>query len=97
MNILMIGGTGTISQAVTELAVRRGHAVSLLNRGKRDLKFSAPVEQIVADKTDRAGMRAALGSRSFDVVANFIAYTAEDVAADVDLFLGRTGQYMVIS
>lgn len=97
MNILLIGGTGIISQAVTELAVARGHSVWLLNRGKRDHGLAGKVREIVADKNDRAAMQKALGDQRFDAVANFIAYTAEELEKDVDFFHGRTGHYLVIS
>jgi nucleoside-diphosphate-sugar epimerase len=50
-----------------------------------------------ADVKDRAGMRRVLEGKTFDVVANFIAYTAADVQQDVELFAGRTKQYIVIS
>ena len=35
MKILLIGGTGTISSAVTALAAKRGMEVYLFNRGER--------------------------------------------------------------
>ena len=35
--------------------------------------------------------------RSFDVVVDFIAFTAQHVAADIELFTGRTGQFVFIS
>ncbi|HTL52411.1 MAG TPA: SDR family oxidoreductase [Planctomycetota bacterium] len=97
MKILIIGGTGTISQAVTELAAARGHEIWLLNRGQRDHGLGKRVHNLVADKNNRAAMRAALGDLTFDAVANFIAFTAEELADDVALFLGRTAQYLVIS
>jgi len=42
-------------------------------------------------------VRAALSSRSFDVVAEFVAFTPEHIETDLDLFRGRTGQYIFIS
>ena len=33
----------------------------------------------------------------FDAVVNFIAYNPDHVGADIDLFIGRTGQYVFIS
>ena len=42
-------------------------------------------------------MRDAVGSRTFDAVVNFRAFTPEQVRADVELFAGRTGQYVFIS
>jgi len=96
-NILLIGGTGIISSAVAELAAARGHTVYLLNRGQRSNELAAKTRAIVADKNDREGMKKALGDLHFDAVANFIAFKPEDVEKDVELFLGRTNQYLVIS
>jgi nucleoside-diphosphate-sugar epimerase len=39
----------------------------------------------------------ALGEATFDVVVDWIAFTPEHVAADIELFRGRTGQYIFIS
>jgi nucleoside-diphosphate-sugar epimerase len=39
----------------------------------------------------------ALGDTAFDVVVNWIAFTPEHVEVDIDLFQGRTGQYVFIS
>jgi nucleoside-diphosphate-sugar epimerase len=95
MRILFIGGTGIISTACTELAVSLGHEVHLLNRGRRDLPVGA--HALIADLTDAASMRSALEGKSWDVVVNFLAFGAEDVAADIERFQGRTGQYFFIS
>lgn len=96
MRILFIGGTGTISTACTQLALARGFDVHLLNRGKR---AAAPqgAQVITADLHDEAATAAALGGRTWDVVANFIAFTPEDIERDLRLFRGRTGQYIFIS
>ncbi|HEY3324783.1 MAG TPA: SDR family oxidoreductase [Planctomycetota bacterium] len=97
MNILLVGGTGTISTAVAEVCLEHGHRVFLLNRGQRPNPLSGRTESIVADINDRSAVRQALGNRGFDVVANFIAYGPNDLAADVELFTGRTAQYILIS
>ncbi|MBW0253764.1 SDR family oxidoreductase [Cellulomonas sp. PS-H5] len=96
--LLVIGGTGVISSAVTRLAVERGLDVTVLNRGSsatRPLPDGAEVVQ--ADVRDPASVRAALGSREFDSVVDWVAFTPEHVQTDVDLFAGRTGQYVFIS
>ena len=36
MKILFIGGTGTISMAITRLLAGQGHDLTLLNRGNRN-------------------------------------------------------------
>jgi nucleoside-diphosphate-sugar epimerase len=95
--ILFIGGTGTISSACVARAVQRGASVTVLNRGRSRRPLPAGVEELQADIHDPAAVDAALGSREFDTVAEFLAFTPEHVAADVARFTGRTGQYVFIS
>ena len=95
MKALFLGGTGTISSACTALALRQGWEVTLLNRGSRPAPEG--MEQIVADCTDPDAMKAALAGRSFDVVADFIAYGPLDVQRDIELFRGKCAQYIFIS
>ena len=96
--MLFIGGTGVISAAAAERAVAVGHQLTVLNRGNTVLRAVPPgVELLTADVRDTASVRTALGDRRFDVVADFVAFTPEHVAADIALFAGRTGQYVFIS
>lgn len=96
--VLIIGGNGIISSSVSRLAVERGFDVTLLNRGRSTTRPPvAGAEVIVGDADDAASVAAAVGSREFDVVANFRAFRPEQVRADVELFAGRTGQYLFIS
>lgn len=99
MKILFIGGTGNISAASVRLAVASGYRVSLLNRGNRKLEDYGieGAESLVADINDEAGMLTLLKERHFDVVANFIAFTPDQVERDVRLFNGKCGQYIYIS
>ena len=46
MKILFIGGTGTISQAITRSLVERGDEVTLVNRGNRNGAFAGKVNEI---------------------------------------------------
>ena len=98
LKVLFIGGTGVISAAAAKRAVTVGHRLTILNRGR---KTHGPVtegaEVLTADMRDPASVRAAIGNRTFDVVVDFVAFTADHVVADIDLFTGRTGQYVFIS
>ncbi|MFE4725994.1 SDR family oxidoreductase [Microbacterium sp. NPDC056736] len=96
-SILYIGGTGTISAACVRRSVALGHDVAVLNRGSARRPIPPEAELIEADIRDAAAVRAALGSRRFDVVAEFLAFTPDHIASDLELFEGRTGQYMFIS
>ncbi len=96
--ILFIGGTGVISSESVALAARRGLEVTVLNRGSNPLRpVPEDVEVLQADVRDAAAVREALGGREFDVVADFVAFTPDQVQADIDLFEGRTAQYVFIS
>lgn len=105
MRILFIGGTGTISTACTELIANdpryRHHRLSLLTRGERTGKLSHEtlerVELIKADIRRPETVRSALGDRTFDAVVQWVAFTPDQIRADLDLFEGRCGQYVFIS
>jgi nucleoside-diphosphate-sugar epimerase len=96
MNILFVGGTGQISLPCVELAARGGHQVAVFNRGQRDEALPAGVESIVGDMQDPASYRR-LGERHWDVVAQFMVFTPDQMQQDIDVFTGNTGQYIFIS
>jgi len=98
LTVLFLGGTGTISSACTQLAVERGIDLTVVNRGESSLRpLPAGVRTLRADVRDADGLRAALGDREFDVVVDWVAFTPAHVQQDIDLFTGRTGQYVFIS
>ena len=97
MKVLFIGGTGTISSACSQLAVDRGLDLYLLNRGQSEKPTPAGATILTGDIRDRASVQAALGDMTFDAVVNWIAFTPDQVENDIELFRGRTAQYIFIS
>lgn len=97
MNALLIGGTGTISMAITRLLAQKGWEVHLLNRGTRRTEVPEGVHWIPADISDEAAVSAILEGRHFDCVCEFIGFTPDQVERDIRLFEGRTKQYLYIS
>ena len=97
MKVLFIGGTGNISTACTRLAVERGMELTLLRRGQRAAIIPDSVDAIAADIADEAAVARALGSRQFDAVVDWIAFTPDQVERDIRLFRDRTRQYIFIS
>jgi nucleoside-diphosphate-sugar epimerase len=96
--MLFIGGTGTISTSVSALALARGHDLTIVNRGTTPVPPELEgVTQLHGDAGDPASIRDAVGDREFDVVVNFRAFHTAQVAADIETFRGRTGQYVFIS
>ena len=98
LSVLFIGGTGVISSACSALAVERGMDVFLLNRGRSKTR-PAPdgCVLLTGDAYDLDSLRAAVGDREFDVVADFLAFTPHDVQTRLTALGGRIGQYVFIS
>jgi nucleoside-diphosphate-sugar epimerase len=98
MKILFIGGTGVISSACSQLAIERGLELYLLNRRQTTQRpVPAGAHLLRGDIRDPSSARDALQGHTFDAVVNFIAFTADHVETDLELFRGRTGQYVFIS
>ena len=98
MKVLFIGGTGTISMAITRKIVEEGHELFLLNRGNRRMEGLRNVTYLTADvNQEEEKVRELLAEHSFDVVADFIAFVPEQLERVYRLFRGKTGQFIFIS
>jgi len=95
MRVLFIGGTGIISTACSRLAVARGFELTVLNRGKREAQPG--VRQISADINDPAAARKALEGMHWDSVVDFISFTPDQIEQRLEVFRGRTDQFIFIS
>ena len=97
MKILFIGGTGTISMAITRQLAAQGEELYLLNRGNRATELPANVKVINADINDEEGVKAKLEGMSFDSVCDFIGFVPSQLERDYRIFKGKTKQFMYIS
>ena len=97
MKILLIGGTGTISSAITRQLATSGHDLWLLNRGNRKDDVPTGVRQVICDINNEAEVLRQIGGTMFDAVCEFIGFLPSQVERDIRLFKGRTRQYVYIS
>lgn len=97
MKALFIGGTGTISTAISAQLLQEGHELWLINRGNRNSALPEGAHVITADINDEAYVAEQLAGQTFDVVADFIAFTPEQLKRDYRLFHGKTRQFIYIS
>ena len=97
MRVLFLGGTGIISTATTHLAAERGIDLTLITRGFRAANLPAGVNSLTADFDDPAAIAQALGDARFDAVVDWIAFTPAHIERDLQLFRGRTRQFIFIS
>lgn len=97
MKVLFIGGTGLISEAVSKLAVEKGIELYLFNRGNHVDSIPHGAHVITGNIRDAKAAKEILGNYSFDVVVNWVAFTPEQVKVDLEIFQGKTNQYIFIS
>jgi len=97
MKALFIGGTGTISTEISKLCLRKGWDLTLLNRGRTSDLFPKGARLIQGDINQEDEIRPLLAGKDWDVVADFIAFTPQQVQRDIRLFEGHTAQYFFIS
>jgi nucleoside-diphosphate-sugar epimerase len=96
MRALFIGGTGNISTSVSRLALRRGWELYLLNRGQHEVNIEG-AQVLKGDIHNPTDAQVALAGLNFDCVVDWIAYTPQDIENDLNLFRGRTRQFIFIS
>jgi nucleoside-diphosphate-sugar epimerase len=98
LRVLFIGGSGVISSACAREAVGAGIDLYVLNRGRSTARpLPAGVHELRADVRNPGSVRAAIQGLDFDSVVDWVAFTTEHVQSDIDVFRGRTGQYVFIS
>ena len=86
MKILLIGGTGIISTAVSRTMLEKGHELWLINRGTHNDVLPAGVHFIIGDINDTDAMKSALKGHYFDCVADFTVLKPEQINRDYQLF-----------
>jgi nucleoside-diphosphate-sugar epimerase len=98
---LVLGGSVFVGKRLVAALVEAGHEVAVLNRGRTLTTLPSGVDHLVADRSDIASMRTALGATEwdavFDVSGFVMAAGGSDIDALIDLFGGRVGSYVYVS
>ena len=103
MQVLIIGGTGLISDAITRRMIAQGgFDITHYNRGQRARKYDAPVRTITGDRYDYPAFVRQMhdlqdGGQRFDVVIEMIGYKPADIESLREAFAGRVGQVVFCS
>jgi len=93
-DLLVLGGTGFIGPHMVREALRRGHRVTLFNRGRTNSTLFPDLETI---KGDRAGDLDGLQGRSWDAVIDNSGYMPQYVRRSARVLSDNIGQYLFIS
>ena len=97
MKALFIGGTGTISMAITRLLIEKNWDLYIINRGNRNSNLPKGVTTITVDINDEQAVAEKIKDMTFDVVCDFIGFVPSQVERDYRLFCDKTKQFMYIS
>jgi 2'-hydroxyisoflavone reductase len=100
LRILILGGTGFVGPHLVNDAVTRGHAVTILTRGRREPSLFesafARVEHLIGDRAEPNGLTALYG-RTWDVVIETSGYRHAWTRDAVRALAGRAPRYVYIS
>ncbi len=99
MRLLFLGGTGIISSACSELAVARGHELSILTRGlSRKHRVPEGAALIQADLlADPDVLSRRIGADRFDAVVDFLGFTEQDMERHLSIVRDKADQFVFIS
>lgn len=98
MKILFIGGTGTISMAITKQILKENkHELYLINRGNRNLGLDGIKEIKIDINGDINQIKEKLENLNFDCVCDFIIMHLDQAKRDYELFKNKTKQFIFIS
>lgn len=94
MRILILGGSVFLGRALVEVALMRGHNLTLFNRGQSNPDLFPQVEQLHGD---RAADLSVLRGRHWDAVIDTCGYVPRIVRLSAEALTGATDHYTLIS
>lgn len=98
MKILIIGGTGLISTAITRQLLEQKADVTLYNRGKTEARIPAGAKVIHGDRRNYAEFEKQMHVEGpFDCVIDMVGFVPEDAESAVRAFRGRIEQFIFCS
>ena len=97
MKVLIIGGTGVLSNPVLLSTLENGHEVYIVTRGNRQHLISNQVHLLKCDIRIKGSLEKVIGDNSFDVVVDFLSYTQEQMLETINAIKNKTQQYIFIS
>lgn len=94
MRILILGGTEFLGRHLVDAALKKGHEVTLFNRGRTNPDLFPAVEKL---RGDRDGNMEALQGRRWDSVIDTSGYVPRIVRQSAELMKGAADHYTFVS
>jgi len=96
MDVLILGGTGLISTAITRQLDATGHDVTVCNRGESDAAVPESVDHVRADRFGDE-FPARVSGTDPEVVIDMLCFSESDAELAIEAFEGRIEQYVLTS
>lgn len=98
MKILLIGGTGLISTAISQQLIAEGHDLTLYNRGETEPRLPKVYRAIKGDRNNLKNFERQMSELgNFDAVIDMICFHPKQAESDIRAFKGRIGQLIFCS
>lgn len=103
LNLLILGGTGFVGPHLVEAAQRKGHSLTLFNRGKTNPHLFPDLEKLKGDRDPNKGSglqaleQQVKNGRRWDAVIDTSGYVPRIVAASASLLTEACSHYQFIS
>ncbi len=96
MKILVIGGTRFVGRHFVELAIKKGHQITLFNRGKSNPGVFSGIEQHHGSRNDGLS-NLPVSNRHWDCVLDTCGYVPRIVQASAEYLNKSVDQYVFVS
>lgn len=102
IHLLILGGTGFTGPHLVRLALRRGHKVTVFNRGRTEQRIGRLPEEVTRLVGDRDpskgdGLKSLEGDQKFDAVVDTSGQFPRHITASAGLLAKRSGVYIYVS
>ena len=94
-SVLLVGGTGVLSSAVTSELLKKDISVTMINRGNRNIPQG--VNLIKTDCNNFQFIKENLEQKKFDAVIDFLCYSRNQLINSFEIYSNYTKQYFFIS
>lgn len=95
MNILILGGTGSIGAALVNILKTTNWNVAVTSRKAKDRVGN--VTYIEGNAHEKMFLKECLHKEKWDAIVDFMAYTTKEFSERYELFLKNTNQYFFLS
>jgi len=97
MKTLVIGGNRFVGLRLAWELSRRGHEITVLNRGQTEAVLPPGTARIKCDRKDHATLKSCLAGLEFDAVFDIIPMVPDDTRSIVDILDGHVGRFVHVS